>query len=251
MAYLDLFGKNSVNSKINSPLDYSILAEKLKKYSKKFKKINIAILSTYTAETLKDYLIVELAKRSLNCELKFFPLNQFEQEILNKDSKIYDKKIDDFVAFFFEDFGITEKSNNKQTLSRISKLIKLIREKSTAKIFMPNFFERPENNDGNLYLNNSKKLEENLIIINKLLLNLIKKKNDVFLIDFKKLVFNFGAKNIFDKKLDYIGKVPFSVNGQINVSNQIARYISASFRQSKKCLVLDADNTLWEVLLEN
>ena len=44
-----------------------------------------------------------------------------------------------------------------------------------------------------------------LIIINKLLLNLIKKKNDVFLIDFKKLVFNFGAKNIFDKKLDYIG----------------------------------------------
>ena len=41
---------------------------------------------------------------------------------------------------------------------------------------MPNFFERPENNDGNLYLNNSKKLEENLIIINKLLLNLIKKR---------------------------------------------------------------------------
>ena len=247
MAYLDLFGKKSVNSKINSPLDYSMLAEKIKKkYSKKFKKINFAILSTYTAETLKDYLIVELAKRSLNCELKFFPLNQFEQEILNKDSKIYDKEIDVILLlFFFEDFGITEKSDNKQMLSRISKLIKSIREKSTAKIFMPNFFGRPENNDGNLYPNNSKKLEENLIIINKLLLNLIKKKNDVFLIDFKKLVFNFGAKNIFDKKLDYIGKVPFSVSGQINVSNQIARYISASFRYPKKCLVLDADNTLW------
>ena len=100
MAYLDLFGKKSVNSKINSPLDYSILAEKIKKkYSKKFKKINIAILSTYTAETLKDYLIVELAKRSLNCELKFFPLNQFEQEILNKDSKIYDKEIDVILLF--------------------------------------------------------------------------------------------------------------------------------------------------------
>ena len=140
---------------------------------------------------------------------------------------------------------LQKKVTNKQILSRISKLIKSIREKSTAKIFMPNFFERPENNDGNLYPNNSKKLEENLIIINKLLLNLIKKKNDVFLIDFKKLVFNFGAKNIFDKKLDYIGKVPFSVSGQINVSNQIARYISASFRYSKKCLVLDADNTLW------
>ena len=92
--------KKSVNSKINSPLDYSILAEKIKKYSKKFKKINIAILSTYTAETLKDYLIVELAKRSLNCELKFFPLNQFEQEILNKDSKIYDKEIDVILLLF-------------------------------------------------------------------------------------------------------------------------------------------------------
>ena len=31
MANLDLFGKKSVNSKINSPLDYSILAEKIKK----------------------------------------------------------------------------------------------------------------------------------------------------------------------------------------------------------------------------
>ena len=64
------------------------------------------------------------------------------------------------LLFFFEDFGITEKSDNKQMLSRISKLIKSIREKSTAKIFMPNFFGSPENNDGNLYPNNSKKLEE-------------------------------------------------------------------------------------------
>ena len=126
MANLDLFGKKSVNSKINSPLDYSMLAEKIKKkYSKKFKKINFAILSTYTAETLKDYLIVELAKRSLNCELKFFPLNQFEQEILNKDSKIYDKEIDVILLlFFFEDFELQKVIINKQL--RISKLIKSI-----------------------------------------------------------------------------------------------------------------------------
>ena len=59
MAYLDLFGKKSVNSKINSPLDYSILAEKIKKkYSKKFKKINFAYFI---------YLHSRNIKRLFNC----------------------------------------------------------------------------------------------------------------------------------------------------------------------------------------
>ena len=74
---LNFFGKGSPDfSKINSPTEYSLMAEKIKKkFFNKSKQKNLVILSSYTSEILKDYLLVELAKRSLNCKLTFLPFN--------------------------------------------------------------------------------------------------------------------------------------------------------------------------------
>ena len=39
--------------------------------------------------------------------------------------------------------------------------------------------------------------------------------------------------------------MPFSIDGQIEVSESLSRFISAIIKVPKKCLVLDADNTIW------
>ena len=39
--------------------------------------------------------------------------------------------------------------------------------------------------------------------------------------------------------------MPFSIDGQIEVSESLSRFISATIKVPKKCLVLDADNTIW------
>ena len=243
----NLFGKGSPDfSKIHSPIEYSLMAEKIKKkFSNKSKQKNIVILSSYTSEILRDYLYVELAKRSLNCKLTFLPFNQLEQEIFNEKSKIYNKKTDMILLLFLiEDFVNLNKVNSKQLMSKATKLIRTIRQKSSAKIFISNFFERHEHSCGDLYFNN---YNDTITILNfnKLFLRFIKTMNDVFLLDFRSLIFDFGIKNIFEKKLEYIAKVPFSSGGQVSISKLIARCIATSYKPTSKCLVLDADNTLW------
>ena len=39
--------------------------------------------------------------------------------------------------------------------------------------------------------------------------------------------------------------MPFSIDGQIEVSESLSRFISATIKVPKKCLVLDVDNTIW------
>ena len=148
------------------------------------------------------------------------------------------------LLFLIEDFVNLNKVNSKQLMSKATKLIRTIRQKSSAKIFISNFFERHEHSCGDLYFNN---YNDTITILNfnKLFLRFIKTMNDVFLLDFRSLIFDFGIKNIFEKKLEYIAKVPFSSGGQVSISKLIARCIATSYKPTSKCLVLDADNTLW------
>ena len=53
------------------------------------KSLKVALLISYTAEILKPYIAVELAKVGFNSELFFGPFNHFEQEILQPNSAFY------------------------------------------------------------------------------------------------------------------------------------------------------------------
>ena len=61
----------------------------------------------------------------------------------------------------------------------------------------------------------------------------------------KKIVTEFGAKNMFDAKMWYMGKLPFSHNGNVQLAAGIKNAIDCFTRVPKKVLVLDLDNTLW------
>ncbi len=61
----------------------------------------------------------------------------------------------------------------------------------------------------------------------------------------KKIVTEFGAKNMFDAKMWYMGKLPFSHNGNVQLAAGIKNAIDCFTRVPKKVLVLDLDNKLW------
>ncbi len=229
-----------------SPVDYSNLSEKIKKI-KNTKKINICILSSYTSEILKDFIVVQLAQRGIACNLNFLPYNYLEQEILNDKSLIYSSKNDVIlVLYLFNDF-IDENSKkiSKPNITRISKSIKTIQKKSKAKIFISNFFQTQFLNYGDLYAEKEYSKESLILESNIKLLAMVKKKINVHILDLKNVILRLGTNKSFNSKLNFFGKVPFSINAQIEVSKEIAKFIKASYFTNKKCLVLDADNTLW------
>ena len=138
------------------------------------------------------------------------------------------------------------KKKIKEIKKRIFNLINQTRKKNTfSKIVFFNFNYIEE--DFQAFTSTSSSINLNSLIeqINSYLISLAKKFNSVFIFDFKKISQNIGLSSFFDKKLFLLSKMPFSLESQIELSKFLSRFISAIFKVPKKCLILDADNTIW------
>lgn len=67
----------------------------------------------------------------------------------------------------------------------------------------------------------------------------------VHTLDLASLISDFGLRHAFDPRLWYLYRQPFSENFLFELGRLAARLISATRRASKKCAVIDCDNTLW------
>ena len=242
----------------NDPLKYYKFSKKIDTINKGLKKINISFLSNFTIELLEPFMKIELVKRNFKPNFFFAPYDQIEQEIYNQRSKIYNKKNDIVVVAMnfesllpnlFTDLIYNEEKLKKKIIeikTRTFNLINQIKKRNTfSKIVFFNFNYIKK--DFQAFTSTSSNINLNFIIeqINSYLITLTKKFNSLFIFDFKKVSENVGLKNFFDKKLFLLSKMPFSIESQIELSKILSRFITAILRIPKKCIILDADNTIW------
>ena len=69
--------------------------------------------------------------------------------------------------------------------------------------------------------------------------------SSLFINDINYLAASIGLQNWFDKHIWFTAKYAISFDAIPTLSNNIVNIISAIFGKSKKCLVLDLDNTCW------
>lgn len=69
--------------------------------------------------------------------------------------------------------------------------------------------------------------------------------SSLYINDINYLSASIGLKNWFDKNIWFTAKYAISFDAIPTLSNNIVNIISAIFGKSKKCLVLDLDNTCW------
>lgn len=109
-----------------------------------------------------------------------------------------------------------------------------------------NNFDLPVNRSlGNL---DSYDIHGRTYFLNKLNLEFAKEaqvNNSLFINDINYLSASIGLKNWFDKHIWYTAKYAISFDSIPTLSNNIVNIISAIFGKTKKCLVLDLDNTCW------
>ena len=82
-------------------------------------------------------------------------------------------------------------------------------------------------------------------IWNRYQTELCKKSANAHLFDMREWVFAAGRDNVFSMKLWYLGGIRYSVTGQKLLLQKITRTALSLASARKKCLILDADNTLW------
>ena len=219
---------NSEQSQFNySPSDYARISRDLSK-NDNLRNINIAFLSSYTMEVLNSYVRVELEKRGFFSSTYFAPYNNFEQEIIDNNSVLNNSdpdvvvihnRIEDIsqgILMRFYDYTDSELENDILSIMlRFNNILKLLREKSNAKIVVINFANTQSIGFESSPLIHS--LNKYIQIMNNKLLQICSKISSCYVANYFQLLMEFGFNNWLDPKLYYLGRIPFGGEAQIRV----------------------------------
>ena len=84
-----------------------------------------------------------------------------------------------------------------------------------------------------------------IVALNEYLRAQLKSAKNAYLVDTNACVARVGAKAFYDPRYWHIGKAPYSREGLKELAGEAFKFIRPRMGKSKKCLVLDCDNTLW------
>ena len=222
------------------------------------KKIRIGLLSSFTINGLKEILQVKSAERDISCMIYEAPYNQYSQEILNQNSNLY--KFLPEITFLIIDtrsifgeifrfpYSISSSEREKfveEKFDEIKNLIDKFVEKTNSKLvitklnvpsFSPNgiFESKIEYGFHNMVEDFNQKIMKNYL-----------NSENVFVYDFDKFVAKNGEDNVFDYSQFFFGDLKISIEYLPVLGQDLMKYLIGYLGITKKCIVLDLDNTLW------
>ena len=222
------------------------------------RKIRIGLLSSFTINGLKEILQVKSAERNISCKVYEAPYNQYSQEILNQDSNLY--KFLPEITFLLIDtrnifgdvfrfpYSISRSDREKFVAKKINEIENLA-EKFVArtnsklvitKLNVPSFspygiFEsKTEYGFHEMIEDFNRKLSKNYL-----------NSENVYIYDFEKFVAKMGEENVFNYSQFFFGDLKISMEFLPAFGEDLMKYLIGFLGITKKCIVLDLDNTLW------
>ncbi len=224
--------------------------------------VRVFVLSSFTAETVKPYLVVEAARRGLRPTVQFGPFNQFETEILDPNSALYRfdpevivlaLRLEDMAPALTQAYaGHTPESIARaraEVQQRLQGLIDGIRQHSPALVLLFNFAQ-PLRLDAR-FADAGLDVAQSVMVgqANEGVNAVCRAQPEVYVFDYARLTTEVGLERWYDLKLLYMARIPFGSEAQRALGCRLARYLRALLRPPCKCLVLDLDNTLWGGIL--
>ena len=221
------------------------------------KKLRVAFLASSTINGFEETMRVKCFQKGIDCITYVADYNQYNQEILNQDSGLYQFKPD--ITFlildtrhilgehFFSWYSVPYDDRPKiidTKVSEIQNICNTYQKNFDSKLVItslqiPNYSPYGINEESTL-----RSLKEVVYAINNELLQW-KKFGNIFIYDFNEFVRKFGEKNIFNYKQFFSGDIKISTEYIPKFINELMGYIYAVTGTTKKCIVLDLDNTLW------
>ncbi len=243
--------------------DYRTLYKSLISKEKKFKKnLNIALLSSFTIKGLDEILFVQCFKQEIGSKIYQAPYNQYNQEIFDSKSKLYEFDSDLIILMidsisFFGDYWLNPYQlttikrrkfiNNK--FDEIKNLILKLKNNSKAKIIIHNF-NIPNHSPLGLLENKQEfGFQDSIRQLNKNLSKMSIDDPNLLIFDYDSFCSKRGSRNTIDYKMYYLADMRLPANYLSELCDEYLGYIKPLVSLTKKCLVLDLDNTLWGGIL--
>jgi len=222
------------------------------------KKIRVAILCSFTINGIEDVIRVKAADKNIDCAVYAGGYNQHNQEILNQDSDLY--KFSPHISFLIMDtrnvlgeifhfpYSISEserKSFIEKKIKEIEDLINIFTSRTKSKLVIANFNIPTYSSYGLFETKTEYGFHKMIEDLNHRLASSFANSGSVYVYDFNSFVSQHGENNVFDYKLFFFGDIKVSPDYIPYLANDFLSYIIGYLGITKKCIVLDLDNTLW------
>lgn len=243
---------------VEQKLSYYITKSSQLDTSKFERKIRIAILASFTLNGLEDTLRVKCAEKKIAASIFSAGYNQYNQEIFNNDSELYNLSPDmTFLIldtrsilgnFFYNPYSATSSERKMFVEFKTEELINLVKtfiKNSKSKLVVTNL-SLPIYSSHGIFENKSEYgLKEMVMDLNKRLVDFSKNEPSLYIYDFNNFVMKHGESNVFDHRQYFFGDIKISLEYIPPFAEELMGYIKAILGLNKKCIVLDLDNTLW------
>ncbi len=221
--------------------------------------INIAVLGNCTTEYIAKALTHVCSDYQLSANVFNCPYRQYNQEIFNQESEFYQSKPELTILFLegcilFPEWyeaetimgGREEKFSDIQAvLDLLISLVEEIHKNSSTKIILNNFKLPHFSPLGILDHKNFPGLRDMISRLNYQLSQWSADKEYLYIFEYCAFGSHYGAVNLEDTKMFYMAKTTVSLKYTAELAKEYMRYILPLKFKTKKCLVVDLDNTLW------
>jgi FkbH-like protein len=222
------------------------------------KSCKIALLSNFTINGLGEVMKVLCSENKIYADIYVPNYNQYMQEILNKSSQLYNFNPDAIfllidISHFLGDFyhfpyRLTAEERKKvieQKFQELKNLITLLKQNISSKIILNNFLLPLYSSRGILENKQDYGIRTAINHLNNMLEDFAKNDSQLFIFDINSFAAKEGHNSIIDNKINYLADMKLSPPAIISLAEEYQSYILPLMSMTKKCIILDLDNTLW------
>lgn len=238
--------------------EYKSIQKELNFYEASRKKAKIAVLSSSTIKGLHEVLFVKCVESGIMPDIFVGEYNQYYQEIADGESKLNRFKPD--IIFLYVDLqsllgtcflnyfqmSLQERQQIlEDKLQELRIMAETIKTRQSCKVVFHNLQVPVYSALGIIDNKQDLGFIEFTRTLNSRLVEAFKKDNQIFVFDFDLFCSKWGKDNLLDYKMYYIGDFKFNMKYYPQLCDEYMAYIKPLLSLTKKCIVLDLDNTLW------
>ena len=214
--------------------------------------VSIGVISNATTKLAVPALVGTALRFGIALTVLEADYNQIAQEAFSNESTFTGKRLS-AVLVAMDHRGLpllptpgdrVAAENNVQTcLNYIKSVIESLRTKTDAQIILQNIAPPPESLSGSYEGRLPGTLSWLITRLNFELDGLV--ADDTFILDIAGLASNIGLVNWHDPTQWNMAKLPFAQHYTPIYADYVCRILAARLGKSRRCLILDLDNTLW------
>ena len=227
--------------------------------SEKAENLSLAVIGSSTLEPLAACIDVKTRLEGFQTNTFVGGFNTYRQEALDTNSLLYKAEPDvivlsidawsvldqQFQAIFVRASEEERLGHQKNLVKSVASVVEVLEKNSSAIILVNNFVVPVFSPLGIVDDKQKTGLKQFIKGANSALADLFMKYNRVFIVDLDSISSDFGKSRIINWNTWYRGSVPFGEEFTPILADEYLRYIRALKGRTKKCIVLDLDNTLW------